>query len=54
MEVILGERWGVDDVGNQGREWRMGGKRGVWGTEAVRESVTLMVGKEAKGRGVVG
>jgi len=54
MEVMLGERWGVDEGGMQGREWRRGGGGGVWGTEGVRESVGLMVSKETKGRGGAG
>lgn len=47
MEVILGEggRFAGDQEGMMGEEWRKGGHRGVWGSEGVRESVGLMVGK---------
>jgi SWI/SNF-related matrix-associated actin-dependent regulator of chromatin subfamily D len=45
LEVISGEatRGGGEDA--SGDEWRRGGKDGIWGSENVRESVNLIVGK---------
>ena len=48
LEVIAGEatRGGGEDA--SGDEWRRGGSNGIWGSENVRESVSLMV--NTKGR----
>ncbi|KAI9696054.1 MAG: SWI/SNF complex component snf12 [Candelina mexicana] len=45
QEVFMGEatRGGGED--GQGEEFRRGGKRGVWGTEPVRESVALWLSR---------
>jgi SWI/SNF-related matrix-associated actin-dependent regulator of chromatin subfamily D len=45
LEIISGEasRGGGEDA--KGDEWRRGGKDGIWGSDHVRESVNLMVGK---------
>ena len=48
LEVISGEatRGGGEDA--SGDEWRRGGKDGIWGSENVRESVSLIVGAKPK------
>lgn len=48
LEIVLGESGRLEgDVpgAGLGGEWRRGGQRGVWGSEAVREGVGLMVQK---------
>ena len=47
LEVISGEasRGGGEDA--SGEEWRRGGRNSVWGSENVRESVNLIVGRKA-------
>jgi len=48
LEVITGEatRGGGEDA--SGDEWRKGGKDGIWGSESVRESVSLIVGAKSR------
>jgi SWI/SNF-related matrix-associated actin-dependent regulator of chromatin subfamily D len=48
LEVIYGEasRGGGEDAA--GEEWRRGGQQSVWGSENVRESVTLMLSQRAQ------
>lgn len=45
LEVISGEatRGGGEDA--SGDEWRRGGSESIWGSENVRESVNLLVGR---------
>lgn len=48
LEVIAGEatRGGGEDA--SGDEWRRGGNSGIWGSDNVRESVSLMVNSKAR------
>jgi SWI/SNF-related matrix-associated actin-dependent regulator of chromatin subfamily D len=48
LEIIAGEatRGGGEDAG--GDEWRKGGKDSIWGSENVRESVSLLVGQKTR------
>ena len=48
LEIIAGEatRGGGEDA--SGDEWRKGGKDSIWGSENVRESVSLLVQQKAR------
>lgn len=48
LEIIAGEatRGGGEDA--TGEVWRRGGSDGIWGSENVRESVSLLVGTKAR------
>ena len=47
LEIIAGEamRGGGEDA--KGDEWRRGGNSGIWGSENVRESVSLIVNQRS-------
>lgn len=48
LEIISGETTrGVSDD-TSGDEWRKGGQDGIWASDNVRESVSLMVSQRAK------
>jgi SWI/SNF-related matrix-associated actin-dependent regulator of chromatin subfamily D len=48
LEIIAGEatRGGGEDA--SGDEWRKGGKDSIWGSDNVRESVSLLVGQKTR------